>query len=286
MSNQVFHYNGAPVTFRLGEATMVNATEMAKPFGDSKRAKNWLALNSTSEFLGVLSKGRNLPLADLVIVTKGGNNPGTWMHEDVALEFARWLSPQFAIWCNDRIKELMRHGMTATPMAIDAMLNDPETMIRTLQALKSERERADSEKRRADTMEIQRDTLHSENRRLQKLHTGYLRQLEAQAPKVEYADNVLSSEGTYTTTQIAKELGMSAQSLNKMLYGLGIQFRQSGQWLLYAKYHSKGYMKTRTHTYTRSNGRTSTMLVSVWTEAGRMFLHSLLKKYDLIKSAD
>ena len=250
---------------------------MAKPFGDNKRAKNWLALNSTSEFLGVLSKGRNLPLADLVIVTKGGNNPGTWMHEDVALSLpvgSRLSSLSGAMTVS---RELMRHGMTATPMAIDAMLNDPETMIRTLQALKSERERADSEKRRADTMEIQRDTLHSENRRLQKLHTGYLRQLEAQAPKVEYADNVLSSESTYTTTQIAKELGMSAQSLNKMLYGLGIQFRQSGQWLLYAKYHSKGYMKTRTHTYTRSNGRTSTMLVSVWTEAGRMFLHSLLK---------
>lgn len=29
------------------------------------------------------------------------------MHEDVALEFARWLSPKFAIWCNRRIKELL-----------------------------------------------------------------------------------------------------------------------------------------------------------------------------------
>lgn len=285
MSNQVFHYNGAPVTFRLGEATMVNATEMAKPFG--KQAKDWLRSAQTTEFLNVLASERQICLSQLVIVQKGNSSQfqqGTWMHEDVALEFARWLSPQFAIWCNDRIKELMRYGMTATPMAIDAMLNDPETMIRTLQALKSERERADREKRRADTLKIQRDTFHSENHRLQKLHTGYLRQLEAQAPKVEYADNVLSSDSTYTTTQIAKELGLSAQALNKILHGLGIQFRQSGQWLLYAKYQAKGYMKTRTHTYNRSNGRTSTMLVSVWTEAGRMFLHSLLKKYELIKS--
>lgn len=282
MNNQVFHYNGAPVTFQLGEATMVNATEMAKPFG--KRPTDWLRFQQSQEFITELSKVRNHTLAEMVIVTKGGNNSGTWLHEDVALEFARWLSPQFAIWCNDRIKELMRHGITATPQTIDALLNDPDTMIRTLQALKAERERADNEKRRADTLKIQRDTFHSENRRLQKLHTGYLRQLEAQAPMVEYADNVLSSDSTYTTTQIAKELGMSAQALNKILHGLGIQFRQSGQWLLYAKYQAKGYMKTRTHTYNRSNGRTSTMLVSVWTEAGRMFLHSLLKKYELIKS--
>ena len=277
MSNQVFHYNGAPVTFRLGEATMVNATEMAKPFGDSKRAKNWLALNSTSEFLGVLSKGRNLPLADLVIVTKGGNNPGTWMHEDVALEFARWLSPQFAIWCNDRIKELMRHGVTATPAAIESILADPANAILMLQALQEERQRNAS-------LSEKNHVYKSENSRLLRLTANQQSQLEAQAPKVEYADNVLSSESTYTTTQIAKELGMSAQRLNKLLNGLKVQYRQSGQWLLYAKYQAKGYMKTRTHTYQRNNGRISTMLVSVWTEAGRMFLHTLLRKYDLIKS--
>ena len=277
MSNQVFHYNGAPVTFRLGEATMVNATEMAKPFGDSKRAKNWLALDSTSEFLGVLSKGRNLPLADLVIVTKGGNNPGTWMHEDVALEFARWLSPQFAIWCNDRIKELMRHGVTATPAAIESILADPANAILMLQALQEERQRNAS-------LSEKNHVYKSENSRLLRLTANQQSQLEAQAPKVEYADNVLSSESTYTTTQIAKELGMSAQRLNKLLNGLKVQYRQSGQWLLYAKYQAKGYMKTRTHTYQRNNGRISTMLVSVWTEAGRMFLHTLLRKYDLIKS--
>lgn len=279
MENKVFSYNGTPITFQIGETTMVNATEMAKPFGDSKRAKNWLALNSTKEFIDVLSKGRNLPFAEMVIVTKGSpeNGGGTWMHEDVALEFARWLSPQFAIWCNDRIKELMRHGITATPAAIESILADPANAILMLQALQDERERnaALSEKNHI---------YQSENRRLQRLHTEYQRQLEAQAPKVEYADNVLSSESTYTTTQIAKEVGMSAQSLNKILNGLKIQFRQSGQWMLYAKYQAKGYMKTRTHTYTRSNGRIQSMLTSVWTEAGRMFLHSLLKKYDLIKS--
>ncbi|MBD5256021.1 MAG: hypothetical protein HDS50_00100, partial [Bacteroides sp.] len=162
------------------------------------------------------------------------------MHEDVALEFARWLSPAFAIWCNDRIKEVMCYGMTAIPQTIDAMLSNPDAMIRTLQALKSERERAENEKQRADKMEMQRDTFQSENRRLQKLHTSYQRQLEEQAPKVEYADNVLLSDNTYTTTQVAKELGMSAQSLNRLLHGLGVQFRQSGQWMLYAKYHNKG----------------------------------------------
>ncbi|MCM1225714.1 MAG: phage antirepressor KilAC domain-containing protein [Lachnospiraceae bacterium] len=278
MESKVFSYNGAPITFKAGNTTMVNATEMAKPFGESKRAKNWLALQSTREFIAVLSEGRNLPSAELVKVTYG-NNGGTWMHEDVALEFARWLSPQFAIWCNDRIKELMRHGITATPAAIESILADPANAILMLQALQEERKRNAS-------LEDKNRCYVSENRRLQRLHTQYQKQLEAQAPKVEYADNVLNSENTYTTTQIAKELGMTAQSLNKILKGLGVQFHQSGQWLLYAKYQAKGYTKTRTHTYTRSNGRINTNITLVWTEAGRMFIHTILKKYEIIKSSD
>lgn len=282
MSKQVFNYNGSPVTFQLGEATMVNATQMAKPFG--KTTKDWLRLQSSQEFVNALVSVRQISLSQLVVTHKGNTSnyeQGTWLHEDVAMEFARWLSPQFAIWCNDRIKELMRHGMTATPQTVEALLNDPDTMIRTLQALKSERERAELERQRADKAEIQRDTFHSENRRLQHLHTGYLRQLEEQAPKVEYADNVLNSAGTHTTTQIAKELELSAQTLNKLLHSFGVQFRQGNQWLLYAKYQNKGYMKTRTHSYNRKDGRTSTMLVSVWTEAGRMFIHNVIKEHGL-----
>jgi hypothetical protein len=109
---KIFNYNEVPVTFKLGDTTMINATEMAKPFGLEKRPQFWLTNQQTKEFLSEFSKARILALTDLVQVTKGGSNPGTWMHEDVALEFARWLSPLFAIWCNDRIKELLRIGTT------------------------------------------------------------------------------------------------------------------------------------------------------------------------------
>jgi phage antirepressor YoqD-like protein len=268
---QVFQYNGNPVTFRTGDATMVNATQMAKPFGDSKRAKNWLILNQTSEFLEVLSKGRNLPLDDLVQVTKGGTNPGSWMHEDVAIEFARWLSPQFAIWCNDRIKELIKYGITATPQTIDNILADPGNAIKVLTALQAER-------KKTAQLEDANKCYQSEVRRLCRLKDKQDKQLEQQAPKVEYAENVLSSADTYTTTQIAKELGMSAQKLNATLYHLGIQFFQGGQWFMYAKYQDKGYTKSKTYTYNKKDGRVGTMLATVWTEAGRMFIHNLIKK--------
>lgn len=278
MKQQIFKYNGSPVTFQLGESTMVNATEMAKPFGDSKRAKNWLTLSSTKEFLDVLSKGRNLPLADLLIVVKGGNNAGTWMHEDVALEFARWLSPQFAIWCNDRIKELLKHGVTATPQTIDSMIADPDNAIRLLTALRDERKALQDARKEISTLTVQKDTYQSENRRLLHLIDNKDKEMKEQAPLVEHARNALDSFGTFTSTQIAKEFGMSAQALHRFLKEKGVMFRQWNQWFLYARYQDKGYVKTREHTYTRSDGKTAITLTTVWTERGRMFIHSLFRR--------
>ena len=111
MNTQVFQYNDNPVTFRLGNGdVMIDATQMAAPFG--KRPAKWLELPSTIEFLTEL---RNVRKSDNLIRSFRGKNGGTWFHEDVALEFARWLSPAFAIWANDRIKDLLRTGAASMP---------------------------------------------------------------------------------------------------------------------------------------------------------------------------
>jgi len=101
------------------------------------------------------------------------------------------------------------------------------------------------------------------------------KELKAAAPKVDYFDSVLQSNSTYTTTQIAKELGMTVCSLEKRLHEKKVIFRQSGQWLLYAGYDNKGYSKPRTHHYTKSDGSTGTNTITVWTELGRKFIHEL-----------
>lgn len=267
----VFTYQGKQISFKGGNCIMVNATEMAKPFGDSKRAKNWLALNSTKEFLDVLSKGRNLPLTDLVQVTKGGANPGTWFHEDVALEFSRWLSPQIAIWCNDRIKELIKYGMTATSQTIDNILADPDNAIKILTALKEER-------KKNKLLEEQNHVYQSEHRRLVRIQHEQIELLEVQAPKVEYANNILNSTATYTTTQIAKELGVSAQHLNFTLKSNGIIEKKGGIWTATEDYVGKGYLTVKSYPYRGSSNRERTNFGTVWTEAGRKFIHSLIDK--------
>lgn len=246
--NQIFQYNGSPISFQKGDGVMVNATEMAKPFG--KRPAKWLELPSTTQFIDSLIAVRKLDRSKLI---QQINGIGTWMHEDVALEFARWLSPSFAIWCNDRIKELLTTGVTTVS-------NDDEAIAYAMQVLNKRLEQAKAEKA---MLEQQNNYLTNE--------------IKQQAPKVQYVDAVLQSVNTYATNLIAKEMGMSAETLNRKLREKGVQYRQSGVWVLTSKYQNKGYTKTRTHTYTRSDGSQSTAMLTVWTEQGRAFLHSLFK---------
>ena len=95
-------------------------------------------------------------------------------------------------------------------------------------------------------------------------------------PRAEYADHVLDSVSCFTTTQVAKGLGMTAQELNRMLCLRGIQYGQSGQYLLYAEYARKGLAQNRTHTYRDLMGTIHTTSSLVWTERGKQFIYQLL----------
>ena len=92
-------------------------------------------------------------------------------------------------------------------------------------------------------------------------------------PKADYADEVLDSVSCLTTTQIAKELNMTGCELNNLLRTLRVQYRQSGQYLLYADYARLGYAQSRTLRIRFSNGRVKTHHYLVWTERGRYFIH-------------
>ena len=101
-------------------------------------------------------------------------------------------------------------------------------------------------------------------------------QLKQQAPKVKSYDEYISSDGTFSATQIAKEYGWGAKTLNNKLRELGVQYKQHGQWLLFAKYSGKGYTKRVPHAFTHADGRVDVRMSTVWTAKGREYIHSLL----------
>lgn len=200
---------------------MVNATEMAKAFG--KLVGNWLRLKTTTEFVDALSTDIQIPISALIQVVKGGNGEqGTWMHEDVALEFARWLSPTFAIWCNKRIKELLQYGMTATQPTLEQMINNPDLVISLATQLKNERE----EKAR---LEQEKKQLEDKTAR--------------QEPLVSFAKTAFKAEGKVDIGQAAKILGLpfGRTTLFKKLREVGVFFANRNE--PKQKYIDAGYFE-------------------------------------------
>ena len=64
-------------------------------------------------------------------------------------------------------------------------------------------------------------------------------EIEIQKPKVEYHDTVLKSQKLISTTDVAKDLGMSARKLNEKLNELKVIYKQSNTWKLYSKHQDK-----------------------------------------------
>ena len=97
-------------------------------------------------------------------------------------------------------------------------------------------------------------------------------------PDADYARQTLTAVNTWNTNIIAKEMGMSAVTLNQHLQRLGIQYKQHKVWILSAKYQGKGYTKTQTYNYFNSAGEVCTRMQQEWTEVGRRWLLELWKQ--------
>ena len=114
-------------------------------------------------------------------------------------------------------------------------------------------------------------------------------QVDGLMPKAIYSDNVLDSVSCFTTTQVAKELDITAQELNRSLCALHIQYYQSGQYMLYAEYAHMGLAKSRTRYNAfldpkcdgrkEKMGKAVTHTYLVWTEKGRKFIHDLAHRF-------
>lgn len=115
------------IAFHPGDA-FVNLTTMCKAF--QKRPSHFLMLDSTKAFIGVLDRETAGNPGSFFAVD--GRNGGTWAHPDLALECARWLSPEFAIWTNRVIRALLAGGV---PLAkteereIDEVLTQLKEML-------------------------------------------------------------------------------------------------------------------------------------------------------------
>lgn len=102
---------------------MINATEMGKMYGPNKRPYQWLRQKDTQLYLEAFRRSeestarleRSTPLQAVITIEgnfSDGTRPGTWMHRRVAIRYAQWLDPDFAVWIDKKIEELLVEGFT------------------------------------------------------------------------------------------------------------------------------------------------------------------------------
>jgi len=103
-------------------------------------------------------------------------------------------------------------------------------------------------------------------------------QLAEAKPKIDYCDSILQCADLVSTSQIAKDYGMSGKTFNKLLHKFGVEYRQGEIWLLYQKYAGLGWTQTKTQIFKGKDGREHCRVHTYWTQKGRLGLYNLLKR--------
>lgn len=185
---------------------------------------------------------------------------------DLMLEMKTDKVKPFRKWVTSKVlPSIRKHGAYMTDNVLEQAIENPDFAIGLLTKLKEEKEA--------------RKNLELENAQ-QKQIIGELQ------PKATYYDLILQSNQLMPISLIAKDYGMGAQTLNKKLHDLGVQYNQSGTWLLYAKYQDKGYTQSKTQSYPKSDGNIGTKLHTQWTQKGRLFIYELLKQQGVLPTIE
>ena len=222
--------------------------------------------------LGLSAKGVNQRLNKEVISnypleTAGGIQQALFVNEDglydVILDSRKPEAKMFRKWVtSDVLPTIRKTGgyITATTEMSDAEILAKAVLV-------------------AQTTIANRETrikqLESENAEQKKL-------IQQMQKGNDYLNVILQSKGTLAITQIAADYGMSAVKFNKKLNEMRIQHKVNGQWILYSNLMGKGYVHSRTISFTHSDGRPDTRLCSEWSQRGRMFLYDALKEIGIL----
>jgi hypothetical protein len=192
----------------------LNATKTAIEF--NKRLDNWKNSKEVLKYIDALSKHLNLGFGDLMVVSKGGNNKnemGTWLHPKLIIMFARWLSPDFAVWCDLQIEEILK-SKNSTPQPVqtsqnfdlDSYISENEKMLKLIELITS---------KHAITLHYLDKLTHS---------------LNIKSP-LELLKIDLNSY-YFIPTELGKFLNKSAVEVNKILEKKGFQEKIDGVWQL------------------------------------------------------
>lgn len=247
----------------------------SKEFGDIRTTeidgKPYFVANDVAKALGYVETAKAISthckgVSEMDIPSKGGVQCMKIIPEgDIYRLIVRSKLPsaeKFEKWVFDEvIPSIHQYGAYMTEQTIEKALASPDFLIQLATKLKDEQ----TKRKEAETEIRVKDQIIGELK-----------------PKADYYDEILKNPGLVTITQIAKDYGMSGKKMNRILHELGIQYKQSEQWLLYSDYHCLGYTQSEVTDIIRSDGTPDVKLLTKWTMKGRLFLYNKLKEKGII----
>lgn len=199
----IFNYQDKiPVSFIAANGKlMINITPMSKGFGvvPTIMLHRPEIMRYRQE---LVDKGISENLESQVFTVRGRNHGATWVEQSLAIEYARILSPEFSVWCNNCVSEVMTKGLVTmdgvSGVQVPAVLNMDEARQLIVQ---------------------QQEQIQTQQSQISEVHH-----------KVEFYDNIIENRDFFTTTFIANELDTTAYQLHTFLRESNICRRGKYQW--------------------------------------------------------
>jgi len=190
----------------------INATKIAKHF--KKKPETFLKTKSIKDYIVALKSATGIQ--DIVIIRQGGKaqEQGTWIHKKLIIPFARWLSPDFAVWCDIQIEEILKAGSYQI---------QPKDNISELE----------------NSLKVTKiasqflDIFHKKN----KLQLLYLDNFV----KSETGNSIIEKFGIdlknqfFLPTELGNFIGKSGMEINQIFVNFGFQEKTNGVWKLLEK---------------------------------------------------
>lgn len=211
-------YMGSNMEFKVVDGCVyANATSMCKAFG--KEVKHWLANESTKELINEVSSEVGIPTSQLILIKKGNSSQfeqGTWIHEELILELASWLSIKFRRWCQKQIATLLREGNVSIKKVTDIQNKRLEIMemnakTRAAKQLTKLAEMAKTEKMKEIAISLGVNLIVGKN--------------AIPLPVAEI------QEKTYTAGEIGDKLGVSGNRIGKIANMNNLKTSEFGEWV-------------------------------------------------------
>lgn len=256
----------------LGRRLTVYGTAQ-EPLFLAKDIAEWIEHSNPAAMLNTVDEDEK---GIRIVYTLGGDQKVNVLTEDglyeVLMQSRKPIAKQFKKGVKQILKEIRTTGGYIATQA-----NETPEMIMA-RALKVAEHTIEEHEKRMKALAEENEAQKRINKQLEADTQMKAEEIKKLTPDADYARQTLTAVNTWNTNIIAKEMGMSAVTLNQHLQRLGIQYKQHKVWILSAKYQGKGYTKTQTYNYFNSAGEVCTRMQQEWTEVGRRWLLELWKQ--------